>query len=113
MGRKVLDLTGMKFGRLTVTKLLDYRRNGFLVVWLCECECGNYISVSAGSLKNSGTRSCGCLRRRSCELNTERDKEIYNRSLTESKASLGRFYELSRERIRQIVEKQEKLNNNN
>lgn len=56
------DLTGYVFGRLTVIAPTD-RRVGKYVVWRCTCECGAEHSVSAGSLHNGSSRSCGCLRR--------------------------------------------------
>ena len=61
--RQINDLTGRKFGRLTVLKLLPERKNGQLV-WLCRCECGNTIEVRKSSLFSGKTRSCGCLRKK-------------------------------------------------
>lgn len=49
------DLTGLKFGRLTVIKFLGER------YWLCQCECGNYSNVYSSNLKNKHCQSCGCL----------------------------------------------------
>ena len=56
---KRLDLSGQKFGRLTVLSYSD-TRNG-RARWLCRCECGKEITVSANSLKSGNTKSCGCL----------------------------------------------------
>lgn len=55
-----VDLTGKKFGRLTVIKD-DGTRDGRAIKWLCRCECGKYIHVRGNMLKNGHTRSCGCL----------------------------------------------------
>ena len=41
---KFIDLTGQKFGRLTVIKKTGNTKEG-KTVWLCECECGNKINV--------------------------------------------------------------------
>ena len=30
-------------------------------MWLCKCDCGNFITVLSSSLKREHTRSCGCL----------------------------------------------------
>ena len=38
--RQLIDLTGMKFGRLTVIERAENAKNGNLR-WLCKCECGN------------------------------------------------------------------------
>lgn len=61
----VEDLTGMKFGRLTVIKRLPdhIQPNGDHVhMWLCECDCDQrtQVAVSGSNLKSGNTRSCGC-----------------------------------------------------
>lgn len=56
------DLTGMRFNRLTVIKLLE-RTSKRKYIWLCKCDCGNEIKVSSEHLKSNHTRSCGCLNR--------------------------------------------------
>lgn len=57
------DLTGNKYGRLTVIKLLPERKSNGGAVWLCRCDCGQELPVAAGNLLRGTTRSCGCLRR--------------------------------------------------
>jgi hypothetical protein len=57
---KPLELTGQKFGKLTVMSL-DHvfgRRN--ISYWKCKCDCGNE-RVIRGSYLTAGTKSCGCL----------------------------------------------------
>jgi hypothetical protein len=58
---KFLDLTGKKFGRLTVTSRygLNKSRN---TTWIARCTCGNYIISVGTNLTRNNTRSCGCLR---------------------------------------------------
>ena len=56
------DLTGRKFGRLTVCRPLEERRH-HKVVWECQCDCGKTVSVVSSYLKNGRTDSCGCLKR--------------------------------------------------
>lgn len=56
------DLTGMKFGRLTVLRRAENDKWGF-VRWLCVCDCGNEVCTSGASLRSGHTQSCGCLRR--------------------------------------------------
>lgn len=57
------DLTGKKFGKLTVInrdfEKTDASKQAF---WWCICDCGEKISVGRGSLKSGATRSCGCLK---------------------------------------------------
>lgn len=61
---KFVDLTGRRFGRLTVTKRVaidaKYRSR-----WECKCDCGNVKVVYAYNLANGHTASCGCLTRES------------------------------------------------
>lgn len=54
------DLTGKKFGRLTVIENLGTNKNG-TYEWLCQCECGNYKVAVTSHLKTGVVRSCGCL----------------------------------------------------
>ena len=58
-GRTFEDLSGKKFGRLTVIKPVGRNKKGS-VLWLCKCECSNKIITIAYSLKNSDCKSCGC-----------------------------------------------------
>ena len=60
------DLTGMKFGLLTVIEL-DHRKNGH-AYYKCKCECGNECVVYSYSLKKGNTKSCGCLKREPADL---------------------------------------------
>ena len=60
------DLTGQRFGRLTVIKYTD-KRNNRGVVWLCRCDCGNLIYVRSTSLVDKNTQSCGCLHKERLE----------------------------------------------
>lgn len=57
------DLTGKKFGKLTVINR-DFERTDASkqAFWWCVCDCGEKISVGRGSLKSGATRSCGCLK---------------------------------------------------
>lgn len=57
---KFIDLTGQKFGRLTVIERADKTKCGS-VKWLCKCDCGNEVVVNGTALRNGGTKSCGCL----------------------------------------------------
>lgn len=61
---KFQDLTGKKFGKLTVLGI-DHKekcKNGSIIFWKCQCECGNLKVVNGNNLKRRLTKSCGCLR---------------------------------------------------
>jgi hypothetical protein len=53
------DITGQRFGRLTVLRPTEQRR-GESVVWECQCDCGNIIQTVGNNLRNGNTKSCGC-----------------------------------------------------
>jgi len=57
--RKFQNLEGLKFGRLKVIGFagIDSKRT----IWICRCECEKIVKVWAGDLKNSTTKSCGCI----------------------------------------------------
>lgn len=56
---KIKDLTGQKFGRLTVIERAGSNSYG-RALWLCVCDCGK-IDIKQGKLLLNGhCRSCGC-----------------------------------------------------
>ena len=57
-GSRAEDLTGRMFGSLTAIER-EKSRNG-RTYWLCQCVCGNQISVQTYDLKRGHTESCGC-----------------------------------------------------
>lgn len=58
---KIHDLTGMRFGRLTVLSRAHNKK--YLTQWFCVCECGAEVVVYSGHLKDGHTQSCGCIHR--------------------------------------------------
>ena len=67
MATRLIDLTGMRFGRLTVLRREGTWKDlsGFssCPTWLCRCDCGEETVVIGRNLKSGMTRSCGCLRK--------------------------------------------------
>lgn len=59
---KRLDLTGQKFGRLTVLRYAGAATNGN-ARWECRCDCGALAVVDGYRLRKGMTTSCGCYRR--------------------------------------------------
>lgn len=55
------DITGQKFGRLTVISRSGTKNRK--ATWNCVCECGTKIITSGVYLRNSYVRSCGCLQK--------------------------------------------------
>lgn len=58
---KRIDLTGQKFGKLTVIGFSHTEKG--IAYWSCKCECGNETIVCAANLRHNITKSCGCLQR--------------------------------------------------
>lgn len=56
---KRLDISGEKYGKLTVVSYSHQNEHG-KSVWTCKCECGNESKVVGSGLKSGHTTSCGC-----------------------------------------------------
>lgn len=73
---KFIDLTGKKFGKLTVIERTFNKNNS--VCWLCLCDCGNYTVVRSDALRQGITKSCSCLQKeivkKTCKKNFEKHK---------------------------------------
>ena len=70
---KFIDLTGRKFGRLTVLGRAPNRSNH--TAWNCRCDCGNEKEIAGSSLKSGITVSCGCYNR---EISSNRNKTNFS-----------------------------------
>jgi hypothetical protein len=57
------DLTGNKYGRLTVISFSCKKDKRSY--WNCQCECGNYTVIDNYKLLSGHTKSCGCLAKES------------------------------------------------
>lgn len=59
---KLIDLTGQRFGKLTVIQRgEDVHFSGKpCVCWVCRCDCGKIKTISGASLRSGHTKSCGC-----------------------------------------------------
>lgn len=93
-GKRRVDLTGKRSGRLTVLYEAEptFDNRGFQRRrWMCQCDCGNLVVVRSDSL-NGRTKSCGCLQR---EAVSEYGKSEAHREASTSHGD-------SRERIRNI-----------
>ncbi len=55
------DVTGKRFGRLTVISRASNGKSGS-PVWNCLCDCGNMTRQQTSSLKLGAAISCGCSR---------------------------------------------------
>ena len=58
---RLIDLTGQRFGRLTVMNQVPSKTRN--ARWLCKCDCGGETTALSTTLRRGETRSCGCLKR--------------------------------------------------
>lgn len=98
------DLTGQKFGRLTVI-----RQNGFTqpnkhghrkAIWYCLCDCGNFVDRTTDVLKK-GRSSCGCRQKEILKNMAERNithNMTHTRLYRIYKSMYGRCYYKSSQR---------------
>ena len=56
---KVIDMTGQRFGKLTVLNRVENDKFG-KAQWLCQCDCGRKKIINGSSLRKGLTVSCGC-----------------------------------------------------
>lgn len=76
----VRDMTGQRYGRLTVIEFAGIHRTGE-ARWRCKCDCGGERVITRWRLKNK-TRSCGCLQREAVArmMATEKRGRTHGRS---------------------------------
>lgn len=56
------DLSGERFGRLIAkSRTIKIRGGQKRPAWICDCDCGNVITVYTDSLISGFTTSCGCI----------------------------------------------------
>ena len=86
----VKDLTGMRFGKLTVVSFA--KREKGKTYWNCKCDCGNECIASSCSLKEGSTVSCGCVnkenRKNIVTLRKDSLMELLSPQLTEEERSI-------------------------
>ena len=59
MGRKVRDLTSLRFGKLVAEKCLKIDKHHH-AVWVFLCDCGNRTTIPGNHAISGNTKSCGC-----------------------------------------------------
>lgn len=70
------DLTGQRFGRLTVVRFIKpEEREAKQYNWWCKCDCGKEIKACAYKLKKGLQKSCGCLKEEMKPMIGEKSKK--------------------------------------
>jgi len=67
-----IDLTGKRFGLLTV--IFRHPSTKSPHTWVCHCDCGNTVNISTSNLLSGHNKSCGCI--------TRKIQEAYSQDLT-------------------------------
>lgn len=90
------DLTGQRFGRLTVVyRVEDYiSPKGYAIPkWECVCDCGNKLEARGDKLKSGTLKSCGCLHKRTIKKRVNQKHGMSNTRLYRIyKEMYGRCY---------------------
>lgn len=55
---KKVDLTGQRYGKLTVLRPAE--KIGAKTAWFCRCDCGRETVVQTCNLRHGNTKTCGC-----------------------------------------------------
>lgn len=78
-----IDLTGQRFGYLTVIGYAETRNKK--AYWSCRCVCGKTVTVQGAHLKRGATKSCGCKKR-------EMEQAVHQTHGAASNGKLDRLY---------------------
>lgn len=73
------DLTGQRFGRLTVLEFVPDESKK--TRWKCKCDCGNQKIIHGNHLLSGNTKSCGCLSQENAKRQGENNK-VHNKCNT-------------------------------
>jgi len=64
MGKRLIDVTGQKFGKWFVIQRLTNielsTKNQTQARWFCRCACGTIRLINSQDLRNGATTNCGC-----------------------------------------------------
>ena len=73
--RNIKDLTGKKFGKLTVLHFAYIKNQKSY--WLCQCKCGNQKIINGAVLSFGLVYSCGCAKKEATATHKKSDTKIY------------------------------------
>ena len=71
------NLSGKRFGFLTVTS--EFEKRGRWYYWLCKCDCDNEKFIRASHLKSGNTQSCGCFQKTVSSINHKKHGMSFTR----------------------------------
>jgi hypothetical protein len=68
---KRIDITGKKYGKLLIIRMLNDKKKYGRCLYECQCDCGNFINSLPNSLKRGLITSCGM-----CIVNKNMNKKF-------------------------------------
>lgn len=108
-GRKSVDITGKRFGKLTA---LSLDGNSSRYKWICLCDCGKKCLVRKSHLIGGQTVSCGCYKsystRKACYKGTEDFSSSYFTGLRVNANNRNLVFSICIEDIQEIFDCQSK-----
>ena len=57
---EVIDIVGLRFGKLTVVEPSTERHKSGSKLYICKCDCGSTTLCRSDYLRNGRKKSCGC-----------------------------------------------------
>ena len=82
-GKRAIDLTNSRFGRLLVLARAENSSKHGDARWLCRCDCAVEKVVYATNLKSGDTASCGCFQLDQTRLRNTKHGQSGNQDRTE------------------------------
>lgn len=73
---KTIDLTGKRFGYLTVIRRAEENTKAGKARWICKCDCGNESIATGRNLLSGNSTSCGCMKNQLIDLTGKRFKHL-------------------------------------
>ena len=94
-----------KFGRLKPVEI-KYKKDG-IVYYICDCDCGNRLTLTNIDLINNHREFCGCGAKEIFNFDSDIDKPNY--TLSVSSYSLGRYHKKLYKNMQKAAELESKL----
>lgn len=89
MAMQLIDLMGLRFGRLIVVGREKPVRPGAATPWICLCDCGSERNVLSNNLRSGDIQSCGCLRKERVASMAHMASQASARLADETRKQLG------------------------
>lgn len=91
----IINLTGQKFGQLTVIEDDGHRDDRGNILWKCLCDCGKTKYANGVKLRQGSIISCGCVYRRYFKPKIKTEEQIKKQAVSKI---IGRYKSKAKER---------------